>query len=172
MILFVSIRKRKFNDYSIMGYLKNGSKNLNNFQFHIETIIKTLISIMVYRPTYFLLPQLLQTSQQPDRLCASLFGRFIYSSHFNVQQFKRFQKSSRKSLLTSRIPLYRPALLLRITRIDATSSTSFTPTLPSMQTGQDYLSSGSIIPIIFYILSFIHFIYNCLQHLYKFRTGS
>lgn len=31
MILFVSIRKRKFNDYSNTGYLKNEPKNLNNF---------------------------------------------------------------------------------------------------------------------------------------------
>lgn len=85
MILFVCIRKRKFNDYSNMGYLKNGPKNLKNFQFHIKPIIKILISIMVLYIQYLLPPSSTSsTSQQPVRQSASLLGRFIYSSHINV----------------------------------------------------------------------------------------
>lgn len=89
MILFVSIRKRKLNDYSNTGYLKTEPKNLKNTSFILNLdfylIIKTLISILLWYIQY-LLPSssTSSTSQQPDRQCASLLGRFIYSSHFNV----------------------------------------------------------------------------------------
>lgn len=111
-----------------------------NLDFYL--IIKTLISILLWYIQYLLPPSSTSsTSQRPDRLCASLFGRFIYSSHFNVvfenpnNRFRDFRNHRENRYSQAESPYTRPALLLRITRIDPTSSTSFTPTLPSMQTG-------------------------------------